>query len=395
MVFIGRNGQGKTNIVEAVGYLATHSSHRVATDAPMIRLGASQALITGEVVTDERRVLIELALLQGRANRARINGVPVTRFREALGYARVVVFAPEDLSIVKGDPAERRRFLDELVIQQKPRLSAIYTDYEQTLKQRNALLKSGLQNRYTTPGDFDATLAVWDEQLIALGAQIVVARLAIIEALRSIVTSIYATLAQGASQVDVGMTYRSTAQQDDHDDRDASEAHDARDGEPSSVTQSTPPPNAGSTSTDKTSIDKGLTDSETHWRILLTQALARVRAQERARGLTVIGPHRDDLVLTLGPHPVKGFASQGESWSLALALRLASISLLSALGEAPIVVLDDVFAELDSGRRSMLRDYLRGVDQVFITAAVEEDLPEGLDATKFDVRDGAIMQRSA
>lgn len=385
-MFIGRNGQGKTNIVEAVGYLATHSSHRVATDAPMIRLGASQALITGEVVTDERRVLIELALLQGRANRARINGVPVTRFREALGYARVVVFAPEDLSIVKGDPAERRRFLDELVIQQKPRLSAIYTDYEQTLKQRNALLKSGLQNRYTTPGDFDATLAVWDEQLIALGAQIVVARLAIIQALRSIVTSIYATLAQGASQVDVGMTYRSSTQQDDHD---------ARDGEPSSVTQSIPPPNTGSTSTDETSIDKGSTDSETHWQILLTQALARVRAQERARGLTVVGPHRDDLVLTLGPHPVKGFASQGESWSLALALRLASISLLSALGEAPIVVLDDVFAELDSGRRSMLRDYLRGVDQVFITAAVEEDLPEGLDATKFDVRDGAIMQRSA
>ena len=363
-VLIGRNGQGKTNIVEAIGYLATHSSHRVASDAPLIHLGAQQALITGEVVTDERRVLLELAILQGRANRARINAVPVPRFREALGYFTTVTFSPEDLGIVKGDPAERRRFLDELVVQQRPRMAGVYSDYEHVLKQRNALLKSGLTRSHAIPAsstDFLNTLAVWDEQLVRLGAQLVMARLAIINELRPIVLSTYATLAHGAAVVAVGMSYRSSAVQE----QDTGEG----------------------------SEPTALPDDEQGWQVTLSAALQRARAQERARGITVVGPHRDDLVLTLGPHPVRGFASQGECWSLALALRLASIEVLASQGESPVVILDDVFAELDSGRRVMLRDFLVNVDQVFITAAVEEDLPGDLTAERMDVRDGTVTQR--
>lgn len=360
-LLVGRNGQGKTNVVEAIGYLATHSSHRVASDAPMIRLGAQQALISGEVSTRERTVLLELAILQGRANRARVNGVPVPRFREALGYLSTVTFSPEDLGIVKGDPAERRRFLDELVIQYRPRMAGVYSDYEHTLKQRNALLKSGLSKPHggqSSAAAFVSMLAVWDEQLVNLGAQLITARLAMINQLAPVVIGTYSTLAHGAALLEVSMAYRSST----HGTGDATQ---------------------------------GLPEDEQSWVIMLTEALERARAQERARGITVIGPHRDDLVLSLGPYPVRGFASQGECWSLALALRLACISVLSSGGESPVVILDDVFAELDSGRRTMLQEFLTGVDQVFITAAVEEDLPVGLNADRMDVRNGTVTRRAA
>ncbi|MBU6278083.1 MAG: DNA replication/repair protein RecF [Actinomycetales bacterium] len=363
-VLVGRNGQGKTNIVESIGYLATHTSHRVASDAPMIRLGAHQALITGEVVTKERQVLLELAILQGRANKARVNGVPVPRFREALGYLTSVTFSPEDLGIVKGDPAERRRFLDELIMQHRPRMAAVYSDYEHTLKQRNALLKSGLarpNGGQPSAAAFTSMLAVWDEQLVKLGAQLTVARLAMVEQLAATIVSTYATLAQGAAVLDVALAYRSSALKPDDDSKD----------------------------------NVSLPNDEQSWTALLDEALLKARAQERARGITVVGPHRDDLVLSLGPHPVRGFASQGECWSLALALRLASINVLASQGDSPVVILDDVFAELDSGRRLMLRDFLTGVDQVFITAAVEEDLPSELVADRLDVRDGTVSPRAA
>ncbi len=366
-LLIGRNGQGKTNVVEAIGYLATHSSHRTATEAPMVRMDAQQALITGEITTQERTVLLELAILQGRANRARVNGVPVSRFREALGYFRTVTFCPEDLAIVKGDPAERRRFLDDLIVLRRPRMAGVYGDYEHTLKQRNALLKSGLTGppgRQHSSAEFLSMLTVWDEQLVGLGAQIVTARVALIEELRPLVASTYATLAQGATVLDAALAYRSSALGDEQGDLD---------GDESVIT----------------------THDEQFWADALTTALHRVRAQERARGLTVVGPHRDDLLLSLGPHPVRGFASQGECWSLALALRLASIQVLSSDGETPVVILDDVFAELDGGRRAMLQEFLTDVEQVFITAAVEEDLPSDLNADRMDVSGGTVTRRAA
>ena len=369
-LLVGRNGQGKTNVVEAIGYLATHSSHRVASDTPMIRIGAQQALISGEVSTSERTVLLELAILQGRANKARVNGVPVPRFREALGYLSTVTFSPEDLGIVKGDPAERRRFLDELVIQYRPRMAGVYSDYEHTLKQRNALLKSGLSRPnggQSSSSAFVNMLAVWDEKLVSLGAQLITARLAMINQLAPAVIATYSTLAQGAAVLDVSMAYRSST-------NSANSVHDA-DGPRDALAE--------------------LPEDEQSWVTLLSEALERARAQERARGITVIGPHRDDLVLSLGPYPVRGFASQGECWSLALALRLACITVLSSGGESPVVILDDVFAELDSGRRTQLQEFLADVDQVFITAAVEEDLPARLNADRMDVSNGTVTRRAA
>lgn len=353
IALLGANGQGKTNIVEAIGYLATLGSHRVASDAPLVRQGAASARISAEVVRDDRALTVDVEIIPGASNRARINNSPVPRVREILGIVRCVVFAPEDLAIVKGDPAERRRMLDELTVQRTPRLAGIRADYDRVLKQRNALLKSAGGARRSNADAVEATLGVWDEQLAGLGAQVIVARHEAVQALEPVAAQAYARIAP--SSAPLGMRY-------------------------------------------VTSLgDQSAADVEAVTEDMLA-ALAQRRREELDRGVTLVGPHRDEVHLTIGDLPVKGYASHGESWSTALALRLGAYDLLDAEQATPILILDDVFAELDTARRRHLAERVAGAPQVFITAAVAEDVPDEIAATWFDVgRDeqgaGTVIRR--
>jgi len=366
--FVGPNGQGKTNLVEAVGYLATLGSHRVAQDAPLVRLGAERAVVRGQVVREDRSLLVEVEITPGRANRARVNRSPVPRPREVLGILRSVLFAPEDLALVKGDPAERRRFLDELLVLRAPRYAGVRADYDRVLRQRNALLKSASAARRgrAAPEDL-ATLDVWDSHLATAGAELLAGRLELVEGLRPLVAAAYASVAESGTGTVTGpaeLNYRSSV--------------DGADADPSS---GSPP--------DRTGLAE---------RIL--RALSDVRRQELDRGVSLVGPHRDELVLTLGPMPAKGYASHGESWSFALALRLASYDLLrgetdgSGAGGEPVLVLDDVFAELDDRRRARLATLVAGAEQVLVTAAVPGDVPDELRGARVDVL-GAEVRRVA
>jgi DNA replication and repair protein RecF len=356
---VGPNGQGKTNLVEAVGYLATLSSHRVATDQPLVRFGAERAVIRGVVVREGRETLIELELNPGHANRARLNRSPMPRPREILGSLRSVLFAPEDLALVKGDPSGRRVFLDDLLVQRQPRWAGVRSDYDKVLKQRSALLKSAAPvlrrgrrrlERVTAYGEpvEDArasalhTLDVWDSQLARFGSQLLHGRLRLLAHLRPHLSEAYAAVSAGPSAARV--VYRSSL-------RDEAASRLAEDEVP----------------------DVAVLEKE----LLVT--LAEVRDQEVERGVCLVGPHRDDLHLTLGELPAKGYASHGESWSFALGLKLAAYQLLrSDLGEDPVLVLDDVFAELDTGRRERLAELVEHCEQVLITAAVGADVPEVL-----------------
>ncbi len=342
--FVGANGQGKTNLVEAVAYASVLSSHRVATDAPLVRIGAERAVIGIETVSAGRSTLLELELNPGRANRARLNGSPVPRPRDLVGLVRTVLFAPEDLSLVKGDPSERRRFLDELLIQRNPRLQAVRADYDRILKQRNALLKS------SDGRDAGATLDVWDEQLVAVGAELCSVRCSLLTDLRPHLSEAYRTIAGGSgavSSVDLDVTYVSSS---------------------------------GAAAP----LDKD------EWRELLLGALLARRREELARGITVVGPHRDDVLLQLAGSAAKGFASHGESWSIALAMRLAALDVLQSDGEDPVLILDDVFAELDDVRRARLTARVLGLTQVLITAAVPADVPSELAGRRIRVTIGQV-----
>ena len=359
-VLIGRNGTGKTNLVEALGYLATLSSHRVATDAPLIRRGAERAVVRAAVVSDDRELLLEIEINNGRATRARINRAPLTRAHDLLGVLRTVLFAPEDLALVRGDPAERRRFTDDVLIMRAPRMAGVRADYDRVLKQRNALLKSaGLARR---GGGELATLDVWDEHLATAGAELVHARLALIAELRPHVAAAYADLA-GVGDA-VGLVYRGTVPIPDSDQ------------EPADATGVTPEPVA-------TPGIEALRES-------MLAELIRVRQSELDRGISLVGPHRDDLELVLGRGPAKGYASHGESWSFALALRLGSFALLRSDGVDPILVLDDVFAELDTTRRDRLAALVADAEQVVLTAAVQGDVPEVLGGVRLWVTDQGV-----
>lgn len=347
---IGPNGQGKTNLVEAIGYVATLGSHRVANDAPLVRFGAQHAIVRASVVRDARATLVELEVTPGRANRARINRSPVPRAREVLGLLRTVLFAPEDLALVKGDPSERRRFLDDLLVARTPRLAGVRADYDRVLKQRNALLKtagSAMRQRGGGPATSDpSTLDVWDTHLATTGAQLLAARLELVDLLRPLVARAYAAVARSGEEV--RLEYVS-------------------------------------------SIGPGVQSSDReHLAAALMTAMADLRRRELERGLSLVGPHRDDLLLTLGPMPAKGYASHGESWSYALALRLASYDLLTADGGEPVLILDDVFAELDVDRRQRLAELVAGAEQVLVTAAVDQDVPAALSGARVDVRDGQV-----
>lgn len=354
--FVGRNGQGKTNLVEAIDYLSRLSSHRVATDAPLVRSGAEQAVVRAAVVKDGRTAVLEVEINPGRANRARINRSPLPRVRDLVGLVRTVVFAPDDLALVKGDPSERRRFLDDLLVLRTPRLAGVRADYDRVLRQRNSLLKTaGGARRGSSQEGALATLAVWDDHLARLGGELLAERWALVDDLRPYIGKAYEAVARGARRDDAEVEYRSSV-----------------------PTEETRPSAA-------TLADALLAEVE------------RRRGDELDRGISLVGPHRDDLLLTIGHDggerlPVKGYASHGESWSYALALRLASYDLLRADGDDPILVLDDVFAELDTGRRRQLADLVADAEQVLVTAAVPEDVPEALAGARFTVADGEVRR---
>ncbi|CAM5241569.1 DNA replication/repair protein RecF [Streptomyces avidinii] len=350
--FVGPNGQGKTNLVEAIGYLATLGSHRVSSDAPLVRMGADRAVIRAAVTQGERQQLVELELNPGRANRARINRSSQVRPRDVLGIIRTVLFAPEDLALVKGDPGERRRFLDELVTARSPRMAAVRSDYERVLKQRNTLLKSAAMARRHGGRSLDlSTLDVWDQHLARVGAEMLAQRLDLIATLLPLADKAYEQLAPGGGPL--GLAYRSSA------------------GEP---------------------VDSGTARTREALYEVLLAALADVRKQEIERGVTLVGPHRDDLQLRLGEMPAKGYASHGESWSYALALRLASYELLRSEGSEPVLILDDVFAELDTRRRERLAELVAPGEQVLVTAAVDDDVPGVLVGSRFGVSGGEVTR---
>lgn len=362
---VGPNGQGKTNIVEAVGYLGTLRSHRVASDAPLVRAGADRAVIRSRIVRGDRSASVEVEITAGKSNRARINRGSLVRARDILGLLHVVTFAPEDLVLVKGDPDARRSFLDVLSVQLVPRFSAVLSDYERVLRQRNTLLKSANPRRRSGgDGGLDLrTLDVWDEKLAQLGATIIELRHRVIAQLAPYVAAAYQQVSSNTSEA--AIAYRSSL--DPHGPEDAS-------------------------------LHKLDTVTAALVEARLLDALVKLRSKELERGVTLVGPHRDDVELTIDGLPAKSHASHGESWSMSLALRLASYDLLTRGPEndgadwvpwgqdaEPVMILDDVFAELDSRRRSRLVERVAGAKQVIITAAVPEDVPDGLDGARFDV----------
>jgi DNA replication and repair protein RecF len=384
-VFVGRNGQGKTNVIEAIGYLANQGSHRVAQDAPLVRAGAERAVVRGAVRHEDRTALVELEINPGRSNRARLNRAPVNRPRDVLGYLRTVLFAPEDLALVKGDPSERRRFIDELLVARAPRYAAVRADYERALKQRNALLRSASMVRRAARGGQTpdlSTLDVWDAHLAKAGAQLLAARLGLLRALTPLVDKAYGTIAghPGAT-----MEYRPSCPLDP--DARADGAADPQ----STIESATGPHATTATATANRPPDASQLEAA------LAEALARSRPDEVDRGITLVGPHRDDVLFAIdygsGPLPAKAYASHGESWSFALAVKLAAYELLRSDGIEPVLLLDDVFAELDSSRRAHLVAVAASAEQVLITAAVDADVPAELGGVRYDVTKGSVTRR--
>jgi DNA replication and repair protein RecF len=333
-IFIGENGEGKTNIVEAIMYLALLSSHRISTDAPLIKLGAERGYIRARVSDQDRDTLIELEINNGKANRAKVNQNPVRSQRAISGIVKAICFSPEDLDLVRGDPSERRSFLDHLLIQRNPRLGGVISDYEKALKQRNTLLKARAP---------ESTLAPWNEHLANFGGEIIAARLKLIRELIPHLMNSYENI---SVKKQPSLEYKSNL--------------------------------------DNLTEDKEDNKSE------ILRKIEEVGFQERERGVSLVGPHRDDLLLNLGEHPVKGFASHGESWSIALSLRLASYQLLKADGDNPILILDDVFSELDEKRRERLVALTNTAEQTLITVAVANDLPSELTGSRYQVANGLV-----
>ena len=336
ITFIGDNGSGKTNIAESLIYLAFLSSHRVANNVPLISLGNQQAIIRAEVQRDERTLQIDLEINISKANRARINSNPTRSQRELLGAIQIVYFSPEDLDLVRGEPGNRRDFLDRLLITRTPRLAGVIADYERVVKQRNALLKT----RTST-----AALVPWNEQLIKLGAELTAERIALVDVLNPWVAKNYANLNEVKP---TSISYKCST--------------------------------------------KGVTKNINDNIAALTARLEEVAYQEIERGVSLIGPHRDDLHLQIGDFPAKGYASHGESWSIALSLKLATYNLLKSDGLSPILILDDVFSELDEERREKLAQIAESAEQTLITVAVENDLPKSITGTKYLVKSGTVTK---
>jgi DNA replication and repair protein RecF len=347
-VFVGRNGQGKTNLVEAVGYAATLRSHRVASDALLVRHGAESATIRLRARRGGRSAALDLVIAPGGRTRARLNGQHLPRVRDCLGLVRAVVFAPEDLALVKGEPAGRRDYLDDLLVQRQPRWAGVCSDVERVLRQRGALLRA-VAKRGGRPDPVDrSTLLVWDEQLARAGGELQAGRQALVDALRPIFIERYRDLAGSAAAAD--LRYRP-------------------------------------------STSLAGPDGPHDWPAALAAALPQRQDEEFRRGVNLTGPHRDEVEILLSGHPAKGYASHGESWSLALALRLAAYRLLAqeAVDDGdPVLILDDVFAELDDSRRARLASAVSTAEQVLITAAVAQDVPQMLGGRRIPVAGGAL-----
>lgn len=334
--FIGRNGEGKTNIVEAVLYLSFLTSHRVASDQPLVQLGNSSAYIRAKTQIPDREVLVELEINSEKANRARINQNPTRSQKEIFGIVQAIYFSPEDLDLVRGDPSERRKFIDQLLILRSPRMAGVISDYERAVRQRNSLLKSRAGNE---------SLSAWDDQVANFGGEIIAARLLALSDFEPIFQGIYQEI---SSEKPAFINYKS------------------------SIDDPSPDPTTNTTK--------------------ILERMRITRAAEIERGLTLTGPHRDDLLLNLGNHLVKGYASHGESWSIALSLKLATYKLLLNDGLKPILILDDVFSELDEERRIHLIKLAKSAEQTFITVAVENDLPKELDGVKYLVKSGSVSK---
>lgn len=346
VAFVGANGQGKTNLVEAIDYVARLDSHRVSSDTPLVRAGAERAVVRAEVVRGDRTALLELEIVPGKSNRARVNRADLPRVRDLVGIVRTVMFSPEDLALVKGDPSDRRRFVDSLITLHSPRFAGVRADVDRVLRQRNTLLKSAGRRRDVEV----ATLDIWDENLARLGGELVARRLTLLDDLGPHLSKAYLRVAADAA---------------DHRREVMAEYRPSLD------------------------LPAGERDPEVIGGLLLEE-MRRRRGDELDRGVSLVGPHRDDIALSIGDLPAKGYASHGESWSLALALRLASFELLRDDGDDPVLILDDVFAELDQGRRQQLADLVGDAEQVLVTAAVEADVPEQLMGQRFRVADGAV-----
>lgn len=336
-VFVGSNGFGKTNLIEALWYSSTLASHRVGTDTPLIRAGATRAVVSTIVVNEGRECAVDLEIAAGRANKARLNKSPVRGTREVLGVLRAVLFAPEDLALVRGDPADRRRYLDDLATVRRPTIAAVRADYDKVLRQRTALLKSLSGARHRGDQGALATLEVWDSRLAEHGAELMAARIDLVNELAPEVEKAYQLVAPGSRAASIA--YRASL--------------------------------GAETTASGVGVDREFLEAA------LVAALSARRAAELERGVCLVGPHRDDLELWLGDQPAKGFASHGESWSFAVALRLAAYELLRADGSEPVLLLDDVFAELDAVRRRALATVAESAEQVLVTAAVADDIPAG------------------
>src|SRR3984957_15162258 len=387
-IFSGPNGEGKTNLVEAVGYAATLASHRAAQDAPLIRKGAEQAIIRAAVSTSANDALVEIELNAGRANRVRLNRAPLSKPREVLGVLRTVLFAPEDLALVKGDPGERRRFLDDLLVAMAPRYAAVRADYDRVVKQRTALLKSagpkgGPKGNRQSREAVTATLDVWDAHLARTGAELLVAREHLVHALRPHVERAYLAVA-GDGRGPAEIAYRRSFEAPDEL---------AASGRLDGATDGGPAESPDVTHSERTSESHG--DRVRAAEKSLRAALLEVRSSELDRGVCLAGPHRDELELSIRDLPARGYPRPGESWSLALALRLASFDLLRSGREDPVLILDDVFAELDVGRRERLAALVATAEQVLVTAAVPEDVPGILTGARFTVAAGALTSPGA
>lgn len=359
-LLVGSNGQGKTNLVEAIGYLATLSSHRVAGDQALIRAGADHAVIRALLTHAGRSVIAELQLNRTGANRAQLNRT-AAKPRELARSVASVLFAPEDLALVRADPAGRRRFVDQLLVQTTPRLAAVIADYERVVRQRNGLLKSARGLRVGAASL--STLDIWDERLTELGSELIVERTRMVATLRPHVETAYRRIAGEEHRVELGVRLSILGAQPEEDD-------------------------GGMTGTTADADDRGRV------RESFAAAVAAARRSEFERGITLVGPHRDDLLISLNDLPARGYASHGESWSLALALKLAAGEVLRAespVGD-PVLVLDDVFAELDESRRSRLSEAVRDYEQVIVTAAVLDDVPPELRGNMFRVRAGRIEE---
>ena len=344
--FIGSNGQGKTNLVEAISYCSTLSSHRVSQDLPLVKSDQPRAIVRTGVKYLDRTNWLEVEIWPSKTNKAKLNGSDCKKTKEILGILQTITFSPEDLILVKGDPGDKRHFLDELLVQKSSSYAGVKSDYDRVLKQRNALLKSAGPARRNNLDSVLATLDVWNDQLVNFGSQIIYARNQIINEILPYVSKSYAELAPTSKALNIKY------------------------------------------------LPNGATESMTQTDLVVTmkEKLQERQQDELDRGLTLVGPHRDDMEVMIGELPAKGYASHGESWSVALALKLASFDLLKATSPAgdPVLILDDVFAELDSARRNQLILRVKNVEQVLITAAVMEDVPKELVGNKLFVNNGKV-----